>query len=121
MQALRFRVIPGKIVNSDPVVEWYVRVPAHSTVTLGYVAAVSPQGATTARLVDWAQRLDATEKRLNTPPAPRSIPSATAPALPAASPTAASSGNGNGNPLPFPTYSCDPSVVTCNSNSPTSQ
>jgi serine/threonine protein kinase len=114
MQALRFRVIPGKIVNSDPVVEWYMRVPAHGTVTLGYVAAVSPQGATTARLAGWAQRLDATEKRLNTPTAPRSTPSA-APALPAASPTAASSGNGNGNqnPYPFPTYSCDPSQVTC--------
>ncbi len=122
MQALRFRVIPGKIVNSDPVVEWYVRVPAHGTVTLGYVAAVSPQGATTARLAGWAQRLDATEKRLNTPPAPRSTPSAAAPAFPAASPTEASSGNGNGNgngnPNPYPTYSCDPSVVTCNPNAP---
>ena len=82
MQALRFRVIPGKIVNSDPVVEWYVRVPAHGTVTLGYVVAVSPQGVTTARLAGWAQGLDATEKRLNTRPAPRSIPSAAAPAFP---------------------------------------
>ena len=104
MQALRFRVIPGKIVNSDPVVEWYVRVPAHGTVTLGYVAAVSPQGATTARLAGWAQRLDATEKRLNTPPAPRSTPSAAAPAFPAASPTEASSGGtGTGTGTRTPT------------------
>ena len=101
MQALRFRVIPGKIVNSDPVVEWYVRVPAHGTVTLGCVAAVSPQGATTVRLASWAQGLDATEKRLNTPPAPRSTPSAAAPAFPAASPTEASSGNGK-EPEPLP-------------------
>ena len=120
MQALRFRVTPGKIVNSDPVVEWYVRVPAHGTVTLGYVAAVSPQGVTTARLAGWARGLDATEKRLNTPPAPRSTPSAAAPAFSAAAPAGPSSGNGdgngNGNPNPYPTYSCDPSVVTCNSN-----
>ena len=114
MQALRFRVIPGKIVNSDPVVEWYVRVPAHGAVTLGYVAAVSAQGATTVRLTSWAQGLDATEKRLNTPPAPRSTPSAAPPAVPAAPSTGASSGSGN--PNPFPTYSCNPAVVTCNPN-----
>jgi hypothetical protein len=116
MEALRFRVIPGKVVNSDPVVEWYVRVPAHGAVTLGYVAAVSPQGVTTARLAGWAQGLDATEKRLNTPPAPRSSPSAAAPGLPAAPPAGASSGNGSENPDPYPTYSCDPTVVTCNPN-----
>ena len=114
MKALRFRVIPGKIVNSDPVVEWYVRVPAHGSITLGYVAAVSPQGVTTARLAGWAQGLDATEKRLNTRPAPRSTPSAATPAFSAAPPAGPSSGGGN--PNPFPTYTCDPSVVTCNSN-----
>jgi membrane peptidoglycan carboxypeptidase len=27
-------------------------------------------------------------------------------------------GGGNGNPNPYPTYSCDPSVVTCNPNAP---
>jgi serine/threonine protein kinase len=112
LQALRFRVIPGKIVNSDPVVEWYVRVPAHGTVTLGYVAAVSPQGATTARLAGWAQGLDATEKRLNTPPAPRPTPS------PTPTPPSSGSGNENPNPNPYPTYSCDPSVITCNPNAP---
>jgi serine/threonine protein kinase len=116
MQALRFSVIPGKIVNSDPVVEWYVRVPAHGTVTLGYTAAVAPQGASTARLAGWARGQDATEKRLNTPPTPRSTPAASA--LPAAPPTQASSGSGGGNPNPFPTYSCDPSVVSCGTNEP---
>ena len=98
MQTLRFSVIPRKVVYSDPVVEWYVRVPAHGTVTVGYVAAVSPQGATTARLAGWAQGLDATEKRLNTPPAPRSTPSA-------APPTASGRGNGPGRewePEPLP-------------------
>lgn len=114
MQALRFRVIPGKIVNSDPVVEWYVRVPAHGTVTLGYVAAVSPQGVTTARLAGWGQGLDATEKRLNTPSAPRSIPSTAAPAFSTAPSTEAPPGGGN--PNPYPTYSCDPTVVTCNAS-----
>jgi serine/threonine-protein kinase len=117
MQALRFSVIPGKIVNSDPVVEWYVQVPAHGTVTLGYVAAVRPSGVTTARLADWAQGLDATEKRLNTAPAPQSTPSAPAPvfspAPPAATASSGGNGNGNGGPNPYPTYSCDPSVVTC--------
>jgi serine/threonine protein kinase len=107
MKALRFSVIPGKIVNSDPVVEWYVRVPVHGTVSLGYVAAVLPQGTTTARLAGWAQGLDTTEKRLNAPPAPAptSTPSAAAPTETASS--------GDANPNPFPTYSCDPSVVTC--------
>jgi membrane peptidoglycan carboxypeptidase len=28
-------------------------------------------------------------------------------------------GGGGGNPNPYPTYSCDPSVVTCNPNAPT--
>jgi hypothetical protein len=101
MQTLRFSVVPKKVVYSDPVVQWYVQVPAHGTVTVGYVATVPPQGSTTARLAGWAQGLDATEKRLNTPPAPRPSPS---------------SGNGSGAPSPYPTYSCDPSVVTCNAN-----
>ena len=116
MQTLRFSVVPRKVVYSDPVVEWYVRVPAHGTVTLGYVAAVSPQGATTARLAGWAQGLDASETRLNTRPAPRSTPSAATPEFSAAPPTEASPGDGNGNPNPYPTYSCDPSVVTCDPN-----
>jgi hypothetical protein len=111
MQTLRFSVIPRKVVYSDPVVEWYVQVPAHGTVTVGYVATVPPQGPTTARLAGWAQGLDATEMRLNTPPAPRPSPSTAAPP-----PAGASSGNGSGAPNPYPTYSCDPSVVTCNPN-----
>ena len=120
MQAVRFSVIPGKIINSDPVVEWYVRVPARGTVSLGYAANVPPHGATTARLAGWAQGLDATEKHLNAPPAPGSTPSTSAPAFggfPANPAPASSSSSGNGNggaPNPYPTYSCDPTVVTCN-------
>jgi hypothetical protein len=114
MQALRFSVIPGKIVNSDPVVEWYVRVPAHGTVTLGYVAAVAPQGATAARLTGWAQRLDATEKSLNTPPAPR----ATTPPARAVALSEASLSTGNENPKPYPSYTRNPSVVTCGDDAP---
>jgi membrane peptidoglycan carboxypeptidase len=30
-------------------------------------------------------------------------------------------GGGGGNPNPYPTYSCDPSVVTCNPNAPTGE
>jgi len=112
MQTLRFSVIPKKVVYSDPVVQWYVQVPAHDTVTVGYVATVPPQGSTTARLTSWAQGLDATEKRLNTPPAPRPSPS-TAPVVPTAPAAGAPAG---GNPNPYPTYSCDPSLVTCNPN-----
>ena len=116
MQTLRFSVIPKKVVYSDPVIQWYVQVPAHGAVTVGYVALVPPRGSTTARLAGWAQGLDATEKRLNTPSAPRPSPSAAAPP-----PAGASSGNptlppSGGNPNPYPTYTCDPTVVTCNPN-----
>jgi hypothetical protein len=62
-------------------VEWYLRVPAHGTITVGYVAVVAPSGATTARLTSWANGLDAIEKKLNTPakkhPRPRATPTPT--------------------------------------------
>ncbi len=113
MQALRFSIAPSKIANSDPVVEWYVRLPAHGSLTLSYVAAVPPQGATTARLVSWAKGLDAAEERLNASaptPRPSAKPSASAPpSTPQYS-----------NPNPYPTYTCNPQEVTCNTQPPPS-
>ena len=104
--AIRFRPDSVKVLRADPVVEWHLRLPAHGTVTVGYVAAVAPGRVTTARLAGWAKGLDTIEKKLNTPakkhPRPRATPTPT--------PSASNSG---GNPTPFPTYSCDPQVVTC--------
>jgi serine/threonine protein kinase len=116
---------PGaKVVQADPVVEWYLRIPAHHTVTVGYVAHVPPKGTATARLAVWAKGLNTLEKRLNTPPAkhPRPVVATQPPVYqPTSEPTP---DNGfpttppNGGPNPYPTYSCDPSVVTCNPNAP---
>ena len=110
----------AKVLRADPVVEWYLRLPAHGTITVGYVAAVAPGRATTARLAGWAKGLDAIEKKLNTPakkhPRPRATPTPTFTYEPPA-PTPTASGNGGfggGSPSPTQTFSCDPTVVTCN-------
>ena len=50
VKAIRFHPASVKVLRADPVVEWYLRLPAHGTVTVGYVAVVAPGGATTARL-----------------------------------------------------------------------
>ncbi len=123
VRAIRFYPASVKVVRADPVVEWYLRLPAHGTATVGYVVAVAPSGATTARLAGWARGLGAIEKRLNAPAAkPTHSPSATPrptftyePPPPSTSSSSAGSGGGNGgnNPNPWPTYSCDPTVVTC--------
>lgn len=123
VQTLRFTTEPVKVVQQDPVVEWYLRLPAHGSVTVGYVATVTSGGATAGRLAGWAKGLDALEQRLNSPavrrakPAPSPTPSATAPVAPTyqQSTPAPSESSSSGGPDPFPTYSCDPSVVTCGS------
>jgi serine/threonine-protein kinase len=126
VQAIRFRPDTVKIVHADPVVEWYLRLPARGTVTVGYTTAVPPKGATDTRLAGWAKGLDTLEERLNTAAArhPRparptvspvtSSPPAEAPAPTTPTPTPASSFS----PDPWPVYSCDPSVVTCGDASP---
>ena len=53
LQTVHFTPAPSKIVKADPVVEWEMRVPAHSTITVGYQATVAPDGATNARLTRW--------------------------------------------------------------------
>jgi serine/threonine protein kinase len=127
VQAVRFHPDSVKVLRADPVVEWYLHLPAHGTTTVSYVAAVAPRGATTARLAGWAKGVGAIEKRLNTPSAksthsPRATPTPTftyeppPPTAPASSPSPSpSDGNGGqgGNPNPWPTYSCDPTVVAC--------
>jgi hypothetical protein len=127
-QAVRFISGPElKVVQPDPVVEWLLNLPAHGSVTLGYVATVEPGGTIAGRLTGWAKGLDALEQRLNAPAVRRHKPAA----APAPSYTAPSTIPGQntggptqpGNPYPYPTYSCDPTVVTCEatpSPSPTS-
>jgi Protein kinase domain len=122
VQTLRFTSGPVKVVRPDPVVEWYLKVPAHGSVTVGYVATVAPGGTTAARLAGWANGLDALEQRLNTPagrPKPAASPAytPTTPA-PAYTPTTPPPPQPSAAPDPYPTYSCDPSVVTCNPNTP---
>jgi hypothetical protein len=125
VQAIRFHPASVKVVRADPVVEWYLRLPADGTTTVGYVVAVAPRGATSARLAGWAKGLGPVEKRLNTPAAKRTHsppatprptytyePPAPAPSTSSPSPSP-SDGNGGGGPSPWPTYSCDPTVVTC--------
>jgi Protein kinase domain len=122
VQAVRFHPNSVKIIHADPVVEWYLRLPAHGTITVGYVTAVPPKGATDARLAGWAKGLDALEERLNAAAArrPRSAKAAASPtplapvtsSPPAEAPAPAPS-TSSPNPNPFPTYSCDPTVVTC--------
>jgi hypothetical protein len=118
VQAIRFHPDSVKVLSGGPVVEWYLRLPANGTITVGYVAAVAPGRATTARLAGWAKGLDTIEKKLNTPakkhPRPKATPTPAftyEPPTPTPTPT-----TGNGSPNPWPTYSCDPTVVTCQSS-----
>jgi serine/threonine-protein kinase len=118
VQPVRFSPGTVKIVQADPVVEWYLRVPAHHTVTVGYVTAVQAKGATAARLAGWAKGLDAVEERLNMPakkhPSPvKTVPFPTFTTQTAEAPTSTPSAD---NLNPYPTYSCDPKVVTCQPN-----
>jgi serine/threonine-protein kinase len=135
VQAIRFHPASVKVVRADPVVEWYLRLPADGTTTVGYEVAVAPKGATAARLAGWAKGLGPAETRLNTPAAkPTHSPSATPtptftyeppapdPSSSTTSPSGAGNGggqggNGGGTPDPWPTYSCDPTVVTCTPSS----
>jgi hypothetical protein len=111
VQPVRFSPGTVKIVQADPVVEWYLRVPAHHTVTVGYVTAVQAKGATAARLAGWAKGLDAVEERLNMPAKKHPSPAREVPFPTFTTQTAPS--QPGGNPYPWPTYSCDPKVVTC--------
>ena len=117
VRAIRFHPASVKVLRADPVVQWHLKLPAYGTVTVGYVVTVAPRGATTARLEGWADGLDTVEKKLNTAapkPTPRPTPTYT---YEQPTPTPASNGNGGGgNPAPWPTFACDPSVVTCNSS-----
>jgi hypothetical protein len=119
VRAIRFHPDSVKVLRADPVVEWHLSLPAHGTVTVGYVAVVAPSGATTARLTSWAIGLDAIEKKLNIPakkhPRPRATPTPTFTyEAPAPTPTPTSTA---GNPNPFPTFACDPTAVTCTPSS----
>ena len=121
VQTLRFTSAPARIVRSDPVVQWYLRLPAHGAVTIGYVATIAPEGATAARLASWARGLNAAENRLNTPTAkhPRPSASPTSSSVTAGTsagapgPSTSASAQSGSNPSPWPTYNCDPTIVTC--------
>jgi hypothetical protein len=64
VQTVRFTPAPT-VVSSDPVVQWQLNLPAQGTVTVGYLARVPPEGATTARLAAWARDLVALQLRLH--------------------------------------------------------
>jgi serine/threonine-protein kinase len=127
VQAIRFHPASVKVLRADPVVEWHLRLPAHGTVTVGYVVTVAPRGATSARLEGWADGLDTIERKLNTP-APKHTPRATPtptytyePPAPTPSPTPTTGSGGFGSsPQPTVTYSCDPRVVTCGASASSS-
>jgi serine/threonine protein kinase len=95
LQTVRFDPAPAKIVRADPVVEWELQVPAEGSVTVGYDATVSADGATHARLIRWARDLQALQARLPAPhsskapghASPSATPSIQAPATVPAAPT----------------------------------
>ena len=119
------RFSPGtvKVVQADPVVEWYLRLPAHHTLTVGYITAVPAKGATAVRLAGWAKGLDAVEERLNMPAKrhPRPTRRPTPPPNPIQASQSPTPPTEPGSPNPYPTYSCDPKVVTCTPTSPGAQ
>ena len=95
LQTVRFSPAPTRIVRADPVVEWELQVPAEGSVTVGYDATVSSDGATHARLIRWAQDLQAVQARLPAPhssrtaghASPSATPSIQVPATVPAAPT----------------------------------
>ena len=125
VQTVHFRPNSVKIVHADPIVKWYLRIPAHGTVTVGYMTAVPPKGTTDARLAGWATGLDTLEERLNTAAArhPRSAKPAASPtplSPVTSSPPAEAPAPAQSTSNPFPTYSCDPAVVSCGASTSTS-
>ncbi len=126
VQTVRFSPRSVRVVKRDLVVEWYLRVPAHGTVTVGYVATVPATGASATRLAHWATGLVTIEEHLNTPPArhSRSAHPTTSPTPVSPAPTQSNPGPqptpSPGNPSPYPTYTCDPQQVTCDTQTPES-
>jgi serine/threonine protein kinase len=122
VQSVRFSPRSVRIVKKDLIVEWYLRVPAHGTVTVGYVATVPAAGASATRLAHWAMGLVTIEEHLNTPLArhSRSARPTTSPTsvTPAQSPPESQPTPSPGNPSPFPTYTCNPEEVTCSTQAP---
>lgn len=123
VKTVRFSPRSVRIVKKDLVVEWYLRVPAHGTVTVGYVATVPAAGVSASRLAHWATGLVTIEEHLNTPPPrpsrsarPTTSPTSVAPAQsPTESQPTASPGSS-----PYPTYTCNPQQVTCSTQTPDS-
>lgn len=55
------------VVEADPEVQWELNLPAHGTLSVGYRATVAPDGASAARLQQWANALTALQQRLHLP------------------------------------------------------
>lgn len=97
LQSVRFSPAPTRIVEADPVVEWELQVPAGGSVTVGYHATVSADGASHTRLVRWAHDLQALQAQLPAPhssntagqTSPSATPSTQVPATAHAAPTPA--------------------------------
>jgi tRNA A-37 threonylcarbamoyl transferase component Bud32 len=64
IQTVRFTPAPTTIVRADPLVQWQLNLSAQGFKTIGYRAAVPPDGASKGRLARWAAALGALQRQL---------------------------------------------------------
>ena len=65
LSGVAFTPKPLKIIQAGPAVEWDVLLPAGRSVAVGYRARVPAAGASRARLLRWAQTLQAAQSSLS--------------------------------------------------------
>jgi serine/threonine-protein kinase len=70
LKTVAFTPVPSKIMNSEPVVRWDLRIPPHGATVIRYRVRVPPTGATGPRLIRFAASANALAARLGTVPVP---------------------------------------------------